>query len=54
VALITGRSDDQLVPPARPPRARLPPLAAMTDHVPIGHYDAHRCEIEAKLHTPTA
>ena len=48
-ALISGLSDDQLTMPTRPPRARAPVLADTIERVLIGHYDAHRRDIERKL-----
>ena len=49
VALIRCLADDQLDLLTRPPRARASTLGETIDHVLIGHYDAHRLEIERKL-----
>ena len=46
--LILGLTDEQLNLPTRPPRARLQVLADMIELVLIGHYHAHRGDIEAK------
>ena len=48
-ALILGLTDDQLALPTKPPRAGSPPLAATIERVLIGHFDAHRADVEAKL-----
>jgi uncharacterized damage-inducible protein DinB len=48
-ALISGLSDEQLALPTRPPRARGQVLADTIHLVLIGHYDAHRRDIERKL-----
>jgi hypothetical protein len=53
VGLIAGLSDEQLDRGVRPPRARSPTLAQMIEEVLIGHYDAHRTAIEAKLRAPS-
>jgi uncharacterized damage-inducible protein DinB len=50
-ALISSLSDEQLALPTRPPRARARALADTIVLVLIGHYDAHRREIERKLNT---
>jgi DinB superfamily len=47
--LILGLTDDQLALPTRPPRARAQALADTIERVLIGHYDAHRRDIEVKL-----
>ena len=49
VVLLRGLTDAQLDLPTRPPRARDERLAATIERVLIGHYDAHRRDIEAKL-----
>ena len=46
--LILGLTDEQLNLPTRPPRARSQALAKTIELVLIGHYDAHRGDIEAK------
>lgn len=48
-ALIASLSEDQLDLPTRPPRARAEVLADTIPRVLIGHYDAHRRDIERKL-----
>ena len=48
-ALISTLSDEQLALPTRPPRARGQVLAETLGLVLIGHYDAHRRDIERKL-----
>ena len=48
VELILGLTDEQLNLPTRPPRARSQALAETIELVLIGHYDAHRGDIEAK------
>ncbi len=48
-ALISSLSDEQLAMPTRPPRARAQTLAETIERVLIGHYDAHRRDIERKL-----
>lgn len=48
-ALIAGLSDEQLALPTRPPRARDQRLAVTIERVLIGHYEAHRRDIERKL-----
>jgi hypothetical protein len=48
VQLVRGLTDEQLNLPTRPPRARLQALAETIKLVLIGHYDAHRGDIEAK------
>jgi uncharacterized damage-inducible protein DinB len=48
-ALISSLTDEQLALPTRPPRARARPLGATIQLVLIGHYDAHRRDIERKL-----
>ena len=47
--LLAGLTDEQLSLPTRPPRARGALLAETIERVLIGHYDAHREAIEAKL-----
>jgi DinB superfamily len=47
--LVRGLSEEQLNLPARPPRARPRTLAQMIEGVLIGHYHAHRQDIESKL-----
>ena len=47
--LLIDLTDEQLVLPTRPPRARAGLLAETIEQVLIGHYDGHRAEIEAKL-----
>jgi DinB superfamily len=46
--LLRELSDEQLDLPTRPPRARAQVLAVTIERVLIGHYDAHRADIEAK------
>ncbi|HTI28900.1 MAG TPA: DinB family protein [Methylomirabilota bacterium] len=46
--LIRSLSDEQLDLPTRPPRANGQRLAETIERVLIGHYDAHRMEIERK------
>ena len=46
--LILGLTDEQLNLPTRPPRARSQALAETIELVLIGHYGAHRGDIEAK------
>ena len=46
--LLLGLTDDHLNLPTRPPRARSQVLATTIELVLIGHYDAHRGDIEAK------
>ena len=48
-ALITSLSNEQLALPTRPRRARAQILADTIQLVLIGHYDAHRRDIERKL-----
>jgi hypothetical protein len=48
--LVGGLTDGQLDLPTRPPRANAQPLAVTIERVLIGHVDAHRASIEAKLH----
>jgi uncharacterized damage-inducible protein DinB len=48
-ALISGLTDIQLNAPTRPPRARGQMLADTIELVLIGHYHAHRRDIERKL-----
>jgi len=48
-ALISSLSDGLLALPTRPPRARGEVLADTIACVLIGHYDAHRRDIERKL-----
>ena len=47
--LLLSLTDAQLDLPTKPPRARGQRLAETIERVLIGHYDAHRTEIEAKL-----
>jgi uncharacterized damage-inducible protein DinB len=47
--LIGDLSDEQLDLPTRPPRAMAQRLAATIERVLVGHYDAHRAGIEAKV-----
>src|SRR5262249_54755509 len=47
--LIAGLRDEQLALPTQPPRARNQVLAETIRGVLIGHYDAHRRDIERKL-----
>jgi uncharacterized damage-inducible protein DinB len=47
--LIASLTDEQLAMPTRPPRARDQRLAETIESVLIGHYDAHRRDIERKL-----
>ena len=47
--LLLDLTDEQLDLPTRPPRANAQPLAETIERVLIGHYEAHRAEIEAKL-----
>jgi hypothetical protein len=49
VRLLADLTDEQLSLPTRPPRARAESLAGTIERVLIGHYDAHRAVIEAKL-----
>ena len=51
IELLLGLTDDQLNLPTRPPRARSQVLATTIELVLIGHYDAHRGDIEAKSRT---
>ena len=46
--LILGLTNEQLNLPTRPPRARSQALAESIELVLIGHYGAHRGDIEAK------
>jgi uncharacterized damage-inducible protein DinB len=48
-ALLAGLTDEQMALPTRPPRARGQVLAETVELVLIGHYDAHRRDIERKL-----
>ena len=48
IELILGLTDEQLILPTRPPRARSQALAETIELVLIGHYDGHRGDIEAK------
>ncbi len=52
--LLAGLTDEQLSLPTRPPRARGALLAETIEGVLIGHYDAHREAIEAKLRAALA
>jgi uncharacterized damage-inducible protein DinB len=47
--LIQALGDEHLDRPPRPPRARLRTLAEFIDSVLVGHYHAHRLDIESKL-----
>jgi len=47
--LLADLTDEQLSLPTRPPRARAELLEGTIERVLIGHYDAHRADIEAKL-----
>ena len=47
--LLLDLTDEQLDVPTRPPRANAQPLAETIGRVLIGHYEAHRVDIEAKL-----
>ena len=47
--LLAYLNDEQLILPTRPPRSGAELLAATIERVLIGHYDAHRADIEAKL-----
>ena len=47
--LVLDLTDEQLDLPTRPPRANAQRLAETIERVLIGHYDAHRDDIEAKL-----
>lgn len=49
VRFVLDLSDAQLDLPTRPPRARAETLAETIERVMIGHLDAHRDDIEAKL-----
>jgi hypothetical protein len=46
--LVRGLSDEHLNLPTRPPRARSRALAETIELVLIGHFDAHRVDVEAK------
>jgi uncharacterized damage-inducible protein DinB len=48
-SLLLRLTDAQLDLPTKPPRAHGQLLAETIERVLIGHYDAHRAEIEAKL-----
>jgi len=50
--LLRGLTDEQLDRSTRPPRARAAILADTIDRVLIGHVDAHRADIEAKMRAP--
>jgi DinB family protein len=50
--LLLGLSDEQLNLPTRPPRARFQALSETIELVLIGHYDAHRGDIEGKIRAP--
>ena len=52
-ALISSLSEEQLVLPTRPPRARAQTLADTIELVLIGHYDSHRRDIARKLSDST-
>jgi hypothetical protein len=47
--LVRGLSEEQLNLPARPPRTRPRTLAQVIEGVMIGHYWAHRDDLESKL-----
>ena len=49
--LVLGLTDERLNLPTRPPRARSQKLAETIELVLIGHYGAHRGDIEAKSRT---
>jgi uncharacterized damage-inducible protein DinB len=49
VRLLLALTDAQLDLPTKPPRARGQLLEETIERILIGHYDAHRAEIEAKL-----
>jgi uncharacterized damage-inducible protein DinB len=49
VRLLLSLTDAQLDLPTRPPRARGQGLEETIERVLIGHYNAHRADIEAKL-----
>jgi uncharacterized damage-inducible protein DinB len=49
VRLLLDLTDEQLELATRPQRARGERLAETIERVLIGHYDAHRLDIEAKL-----
>jgi uncharacterized damage-inducible protein DinB len=51
VHLLRGLTRQQLELPTRPPRAKGQRLGETIGRVLIGHYDAHRAEIEGKLAT---
>ena len=51
IELLLGLTVDQLNLPIRPPRARSQALAETIELVLIGHYNAHRSDIEAKSRT---
>ncbi len=52
-ALISSLTEEQLALPTRPPRAPAQVLADTIERVLIGHYDAHRHDIERKLRDGT-
>src|SRR4029079_757249 len=52
-ALIASLDDERLAIRTRPPRARAQVLADTIELVLIGHYDAHRRDIERKLRDGT-
>jgi hypothetical protein len=49
-ALISSLRDEHLALPTRPPRTRAQAHADTIELVLIGHYHAHRRDIERKLH----
>ena len=51
IKLLLGMTDEELNLPTRPPRARSQALAETIELVLIGHYHAHRADVEAKSHT---
>jgi uncharacterized damage-inducible protein DinB len=51
--LLAGLTEEQLALPTRPPRARGQKLAETIELVLIGHYLAHRRDIEEKLRVST-
>jgi hypothetical protein len=51
-SLVAVLTDAQLALPTRPPRARARDLADTIERVMIGHYHAHRDQIDSKLREP--
>lgn len=49
VCLLLELTEEQLDLPTRPPRANAQRLGVTIERVLIGHYDAHRAAIEAKI-----